>query len=240
MRSIWLTAIVLVALCTAPAAAARNQVTVLLATSVTGVAPKTMTAPQWKAVVVDYVDANKVIDYKGDGLPTVAQCKAAGAVYALNAVFDVAPKLPGIAYDPDRTYATARFDRVNCITGEVTPTQVVRVSSDPLSQTDAGDYEPNVDLIWNRTIRGQLGHASIALAGVARITQINGTDVLIDAPGMKIFPGMVLRVNADGNGKPRPPVELTVTDMSGKLIAASFNPKEPNPPHVGDFIETAR
>ena len=234
--SVALAALLLVAT-VVPAAAARNPVTVLLATRVAPTAPESMTPALWRQIVSDYIDASTIAAYKGDDMPSLDACRAAGAVIAMTATFDGVARLPGIGNDPDRKYGVARFERLNCLTGAPMPAQVVRVTSDP--PTEAGDFD-TPDNIWNRTIRAQLAHEGFALTGIARIVRVDRLDAYIDAPGLKFVTGQVIRAFVDRDGKTRAPVELVVGEMVGKLYVASFDRKSSPPPRVGDFIEAAR
>lgn len=229
-------AVLIVVAAIQPASAARNPVTVLLASRLTPTAPKSMTPLLWRQIVSDYVDASTIATYKGDDTPSLESCRAAGAAIAMVATFDGAPRLPGIANDPGRTYGIARFDRLNCLTGVAMPPQVVRVSSDP--PTEAGDFEVP-DNVWNRTIRAQLAREGFALTGIARIVRIDRLDAYIDAPGLRFVTGQVIRAFVDHDGKARPPVELVVGERVGKLFVATFDRKSAPPPHAGDFVEAA-
>jgi hypothetical protein len=227
----------------APAAGRRTSpVTVLVAASVAESARRTMPPALWTRLVTDYVNASKVVPFTGTGAPTREDCRAANAVFAVNATFELAPRLPGTAQDSDRKYAIAHITLLNCITGTVAPERAVRFESDPLSNANAGDFEPNVEFTWARPVRDRLAHDQLELAGVARITRVEGPFLYIDGVGSSITLNMVMRVFADKNGQPRKPVEMVVTDLNGRFIQATYDTMQPGvvPPQPGDYVEPVR
>ncbi|GAC1598167.1 MAG: hypothetical protein NVS3B28_30100 [Candidatus Velthaea sp.] len=228
----------------APAAAARRvaPVTILVAANVAEAARRTMSPELWARLVSDYVSASKVVQFSGAAAPTREDCRAAGAAYAVNATFELMPRLPGLAQDTDRKYGLARIDLLNCITGTATPTHVVRLESDPLSRANEGDFEPNVEITWARAVRDRLGREPLELTGVARITRVDGPFVYIDGLNTNFTVNQVLRDFADKDTRPRPELELVISDINGKVIQAVWNPQAPGvvPPKAGDYVEPAR
>jgi len=214
-------------------------VTVLIAATVADSAKRTMPPALWARLIADYVNASKVVPFTGTGAPTREDCRAAGAVYLVNASFELAPRLPGAAQDSDRKYATARIDLLNCITGLASPTRNVRFESDPLSNANAGDFEPNVEFTWARPVRDRLARETLELSGVARIVRIDGPFLYIDGAGSSIVINQVLHIFADKNAQPRSPVEMVVTDTNGRFIQATYDTLKPGIvlPQVGDFVE---
>jgi len=242
MRRLACALLVLSLVCSAghPAAAARRvaPVTILVGATVAEGARRTMSPDLWTRLVTDYVSASKVVPFTGTGAPTIADCKAANAAYAVNATFEIMPRLPGLAQDTDRKYGIARIDLLNCITGTATPTKVVRLESDPLSISNAGDFEPNVEITWARAVRDRLGREPLELTGVARVTRIDGPFVYIDGLNTTLTLNQVLRDFADKDTHARPPLELVIVDISGKVVQAAWN-AQPGviPPKVGDYVE---
>jgi len=229
-------------LVTGPAAAAGRRtapVTVLVAAAVADSARRTMPPALWARLVGDYANASKIIPFTGTGPATRADCRAASAVFLVNATFELAPRLPGTAQDSDRKYAVAHIDLMNCITGATVPQRTVRFESDPLSNANAGDFEPNVEFTWARAVRDGLARQPLELAGVARITRVEGPFLYIDGVGSSITLNMVMRAFADKNGQPRVPLEMVVTDINNKFIQATYDTMRPGmvPPQPGDYVE---
>jgi hypothetical protein len=216
-----------------------SPVTVLVAATVADSAKRTMPPTLWLRLITDYVNASKVIPFTGAAAPTRDDCRAAGALYLVNATFELAPRLPGAAQDSDRKYATARIDLLNCLTGVASPTRNVRFESDPLSNANAGDFEPNVEFTWARPVRDKLARETLELSGVARIVRIDGPFLYIDGAGSSITVNQILHIFADKNAQARPPVEMVVTDTNGRFIQATYDTLKPGivQPQVGDFVE---
>jgi hypothetical protein len=219
-----------------------SPVTVLVAANVADSARRTMPPALWARLVADYVNANKVVPFTGTGAPTREDCHAANAAFAVTANFELAPRLPGTAQDSDRKYAIAHITLMNCITGTIAPERTVRFESDPLSNANAGDFEPNVEFTWARPVRDRLSREQLELAGVARVTRVDGPFLYIDGIGSSITLNMVMRAFADKNGQPRTPVEMVVTDINGRLIQATYDTMIPGvvPPKPGDYVEPVR
>ncbi|GAC1406965.1 MAG: hypothetical protein NVSMB64_13240 [Candidatus Velthaea sp.] len=228
-----------------PATAAGRRivpVTILVGTSVAEPARRTMSADLWARLVTEYVSASKVVTFAGAAAPTRDECRAAGAAYAVNATFELMPRLPGLAQDTDRKYGIARIDLLNCSTGTATPTHVIRLESDPLSRANEGDFEPNVEITWGRAVRDRLAREPLELTGVARIVRVDGPFVYIDGLNMTLSVNQVMRDFADKDSRPRPELELVISEVNGKLIQAVWNPQTPGlaAPKIGDYVEPVR
>jgi hypothetical protein len=162
---------------TAPALGAGRgvePVTVLVATTVGENARRTMPPELWQKLIDSFVYARSVVHFTGTGTPTIGDCKAAKAAYAVTAQFDLSPRLPGLGQDPDRKYAMARVTLLNCITGVASPERTFQFESQPLSQAQAGDFEPNESETWTRTVQSRMGKLALepgGLAGAARATR---------------------------------------------------------------------
>jgi len=174
------TALLLAALicCAAPAYGAGRgvePVTVLVATTVGENARRTMPPELWQKLVDGFVYARNIVHFAGTGTPTIGDCKAAKAAYAVTAQFDLAPRLPGLGQDPDRKYAMARVTLLNCITGVASAERTFQFESQPLTQAQAGDFEPNESETWSRTVQTRLGKLALepgGLAGARRATRV--------------------------------------------------------------------
>ena len=224
---------------TGPAAAASRPklpVSVLIVIDVVEDAQQTMPAALWRRIVVDYVGARSSTAEDGTALPESDRCRAAHALYAVFASFERAPRLPGLAQEPDRAYALARFTVRNCVTGLVSPAKTVRLQSDPLSDADRGDFEPNAERTWDRSVRADLARDPLLLAAVARVVSIDGGVVLLESGGGFSI-SQVLRDFADGDAHTHPPIELVVLDVGGKYVRASVTGA--GTPRVGDYVEAA-
>jgi hypothetical protein len=236
-----------------PAAAAQRAAlpaTVLVTVFVGENATRTMPQALWRKLASEYVGARTVTAEDGPALADEAHCRSAHALYAVLATFERATRLPGLAQDTDRAYGVARFTVRNCVSGIVLPTKTVRLESDPLSEADRGDFEPNAERTWERSVRAALARNPLAFApaaagpagsgppagAVGRIIRVDGAVVFID--GGKFSVNQVLRVFADRDARPRAePIELIVLDVSGKYAQCSVIGNLT--PRVGDYVEPA-
>jgi hypothetical protein len=121
--------------------------TVILSATVGSSAVDVMPQRTWRALVAASLGARKVVVDEDPTLADEARCRAAHASHAVLATFDRAPRLPGMAQDPDRVYAIARIAVRNCATGAVLPLRVITIESDP------GTHQ------WERSVRAALGRA---------------------------------------------------------------------------------
>jgi hypothetical protein len=172
-------ALLLAALCVSfvPAQGAGRgvePVTVLVASTVGENARRTMPPELWQKLIDTFVYARNIVHFTGTGTPTIGDCKAAKAAYAVTAQFDLSPRLPGLGQDPDRKYAIARVTLLNCITGVASAERTFHFESQPLSQAQAGDFEPNESETWTRTVQTRMGKLALepgGLVGAARATR---------------------------------------------------------------------
>ncbi|MDB5026369.1 MAG: hypothetical protein JWO66_58 [Candidatus Eremiobacteraeota bacterium] len=236
MRLLSPLAVALAAAFVAPAAAAPAgpPTTVLLVADVGENVQRSMPKALWRQLAADYVGSRKVILEEGTVLPDAARCRDAHVTYAVLATFDRATRLPGFAHDTDRAYGIARFTVRNCVTGTVSPTKTLRVESDPLPPSDRGELEVVGERTWERAIRRALSREPLVLNAVARVVRIeNGVLFLESADRFALH--QLLRDFADPTGKPHPPIELVVLDMTGKFVQAGL--VGAGSPHVGDYVE---
>ncbi|HEV3086663.1 MAG TPA: hypothetical protein VGX96_05505 [Candidatus Elarobacter sp.] len=258
MRLPLLAAVLAVALAGPAAAAPRVTVpgTVLIVADVGESAQRSMPAALWRKLVTDYVGARTTTAEDGTALPDEAHCRSSHALYAVFATFERAMRLPGLAQDPDRVYGVARFTVRNCVTGTVSPAKTVRIESDPLSEADRGENEPNAERTWERAIRSTFARdplvfspaapaapaATIATVApvvrngpVARIARIDNTGFVFIERGGSFSMNQLLRDFADSEAKPHPPIELVVVEVGPKYVMASIIGK--GTPHIGDLVE---
>ncbi len=254
MRLLSLAAAVLVAALAAPAGAApRVPAQVLIVADVDESAQRSMPAELWRKLVVDYVGARAASAEDGTALPDEARCRGAHALYAIFATFERALRLPGVPQDPDRVYGIARFTVRNCVTGVVAPVKTVRVESDPLSETQRGDFEPVSERTWDRAIRATLARNPLSLpvdsatataagattdvsAVVGRVIRVeNGLVYIQTSAGFHA--DQTLRDYADRDAKPHPPIDLVVVAVSGKYVTATV--VGDGTPRAGDYVAVA-
>lgn len=141
--------------------------TVIVTATVGSNAADVMPQKLWRSLVAASVAARRTVV---DDEPTIAdeaRCRAAHAAYAVLATFDRAPRLPGLAQDPARTYGIARFTVRNCATGALLPQRVVEIESDPAAQTERGET-PSPTSLWERPIHAALGHSILTPSGLPR------------------------------------------------------------------------
>ncbi|MBV9439268.1 MAG: hypothetical protein JOZ24_04675 [Candidatus Eremiobacteraeota bacterium] len=207
---------------------------VLVTLAVGPTAVHTMPPALWRKLVLDYLGAGGATTEEGATLADEARCRAAHAVYAVLAVFDRATRLPGLAQDSDRAYAVARFTVRNCLNDTVLPVKTIALESDPLSEADRGDIEPNAERTWERSVRAALARNPL-IKPVARIAKVGNGVVFIEPNGGAFQVDQLLQGIADERIPPRPPLKLVVIEL-GKLVQAMVVSGDP---HVGDFVEAA-
>lgn len=218
-----------------PAAARTAPVKVLVGATVADTARATMSPALWVKMIDDWVGATTVAFPSGP--PTLADCKAAGADYAVSAPFELRPRLPGMPNPMSgRVAARSHIVITNCFTGNVAYDQTVNFDSDP-SPAGAGDFESTPEITWSKNVPSTLARYPVFFPHVARITQVRGPIALVDLHD-DIKPGDVLRVFAGPDHKAKGPIYLTVTQIRGKFAEAMFStlPGAPQP-GVGDFVE---
>ena len=197
-------------------------------------AQRTMPASLWRKLAVEYVGARSVTAEDGTALPDDAHCRSDHALYAVLATFERAMRLPGFAQDTSRAYGIARFTVRNCVTGTVSPTKMVRIESDPIS--DERDRDLSAEHTWERAARTTLALDPLVLSAVARIVRIdNGIVFLENGGGFSI--NQVLHV-VDLGSTPQAPIQLVVLENTGKYAQASVIGK--GTPRVGDYVEAVK
>ncbi|HEX3549317.1 MAG TPA: hypothetical protein VHT53_03030 [Candidatus Elarobacter sp.] len=139
---------------------------VLLVTDVGDGAQGTMPAALWRKLAIEALHARTTAAESGTALPDAAQCRGAGAEYAVLATFDRALRLPGLAQDPGRAYAIARITVRDCATGEVA-TKAIRIESDPIAPLERGDPEASAPRVWDRAVRAAFARDPIVFGARA-------------------------------------------------------------------------
>ena len=252
-----LAALVLAAV--APAAAAPHgsaPAAVLVVTDVGESAQRSMPAALWRKLAAAYV-GRSVNAEDGTALPDEARCRSANAQYAVLATFERAMRLPGLALDTDRAYGIARFTVRDCMTGAVALVKTVRIESDPLPIADLHE-DANAAQAWERAVRATLARepsllprepqaaatapavgvaAETVTAAPARVVRVD-SDVVVLRTSTGFSVNQVLRDVADASGKPHPPFELVVVELSGKYVLARVAGN--HTPRPGDYVEAAR
>jgi len=236
----------LVAAALAVSAPARGTpITVLVAAPVGEGAQQTMPATLWLRLVSDYVGPAKVVPDVESTMPDQERCRAAHAAYALLATFDRAPRLPGTAQDTDRAYAVARFTLRNCATGVVSPPKIVRLESDPVDGSDRTGDAAAAERQWSRAVHAALARDPLALvkaavaqtvAPAARVSRVR--DGVVFFEGATAFTArQVLFDYADANGQAHVVVQLVVTEVERKYVAAIVLGR--GTPHAGDYVSAS-
>jgi hypothetical protein len=206
-------------------------------------AQRTMPGTLWRKLVAAYLGAPLAAVEDGSALPDDARCRSAHAAYAVLATFDRAVRLPGFAQDTDRAYGVARFTVRNCLTGVIAPTKIVRVESEPLAESARSEGDAAVAAaMWQRAVQVSFAHDPLVLAPppppvrTARITNIvDGIVYLEHGDGFTL--NQFLRDYADRNAHPHAPIQLIVTEITRRYVAASV--VGTGTPRVGDYVDTA-
>ena len=238
-RLMALSSIVALVLCgawTSFALARAAPVRVLVAATVSDTAKATMSPEVWKHLIGDYVNA-EVAPFAG-GAPTIDDCRRAKAAFMVAATFDTMPQLPGIALPKDRLSARSHIVGTNCITGNVTFDHVIQLVSNPIAIANQGDLEPVAEIRWQKSVHDTLARNPITLARIARIVKVDGPFCFIEfPPGSNVVPGNTFRIFADKDSVKRPPIMLTITDMTGKFAQCLYDAANGSVPAVGDLVE---
>jgi hypothetical protein len=209
--------------------------TVIVSATVAGAATDTMPVKLWRKLVVDAVAPRTVVPDDEPSIADDARCRAAHAAYALLATFELAPRLPGLAQDPVRTYAIARVTVRNCATGTALPARVIPLESDPTAEPARGETEPNAARLWERPVRAALGHDAL-IAQTMRVVSVRKGIVLIERFGTFGI-NQVLRATPAPSSPARAAYELVVTDVTAKYLQATVLGR--GDPRPGDTIEAA-
>jgi hypothetical protein len=208
-------------------------VTATVGSSATDVMPQKL----WRRLVVDSLAARTTIFDEEPTIADEARCRAAHAGYAVLATFDRAPRLPGLAQDPDRVYAIARFTVRNCASGALLPPRVVALESDPSAQAARGET-PSPASAWERPVRAALGHAILAAPRPPpHVVAVHGATVVLDRSDNFGVNQVLVGTPPAGASPPRAPYELVVTEIQSRQILATVVGK--GQPRAGDTVEAA-
>ncbi len=197
-----------------------------------------MSQALWTKDVNAYVGGN-VIPFAGDAAPTLADCKAAGADYAIAAPFDLRPSLPGMSNASGRVAARSHLVVTNCI-GETTALdQTVMFESDVPSIASDGDFDSVPETTWARGVPAALARVPLTFERIAHVMQITSPLALVDIKAGSIHPGDALRDFAYADHRIRKaPIIMTVTQTFGKYLEVMFSSLG-DKPSVGDLVEPA-
>ena len=154
----------------------------LVATGVTGRAQSVMPTALWKRYVEAYVGGD-VVPFEGDGVPTLADCRAAKAELLVYAPFDLRARLPGLANATgDRVAAGAHIVAQNCITDETVFDRIVSFASDPPGDDNAGDFEIDPEAAWGHEVPQTLARVRFDRTDLARVSPPLPPDVVVASP----------------------------------------------------------
>ncbi len=220
----------------APAHAAGSPLRVLVWAIVAESARNTMSQALWTKDVNAYVGGN-VIPFAGDVAPTLADCKAAGADYAIAAPFDLRPSLPGLANANGRVAARTHLVVTNCIAGSTSLDQAVMFESDVPSIASDGDFDSVPEVTWAHGVPAALAKVPLAFERIARVMQITSPLALVDIKAGSIHAGDALRDFAHADRSLRKtPIIMTVTQTFDKYLEVMFSSLG-DKPGVGDLVE---
>ncbi len=218
------------------ARAAKGPIRVLVWAVVAEPARYTMSPELWSKDIAAYVGGN-AIAFAGPNDPTVADCRAAGADYAVVAPFALRPKLPGMANSGDRIAAQTHLVVVNCITGSTTLDRVVFLESDPPTHATEGDLDGVPEITWAHGLPGTLAKNAVVFERIARIVQITPPLALVDLRAGRVRVGDGLRDFAHADHSVRPsPIALTVTQIFDRYVEVMFS-STGDRPATGDLVE---
>jgi hypothetical protein len=213
---------------------AKAPVRVLAGAPVSDDARLVMPQSLWGKLVADWIGAVQLVTFPS-GVPTLADCKAAGADFAVGAPFGLRPRLPGMPNSPGRVAARTEITITNCLTGTVVYAQTISIDSEPPPDSSA-DPDSAAQALWSKDVPETLAKYPAFFSRIARIVNVQPPNALVDLNGAK--PGDVMRVYASSTGKPRPPIYLTVKRQLGKNAEVTFSPGSGGAqPAVGDFVE---
>jgi hypothetical protein len=173
--------------------------------------------------------------------PDLAACRSAGATYAVHAAFATAVDPERARALPGRTLGVVDAVVVNCVTGTTTATVHVPVASDPPTAATEGDYEASDDVTW-RSLGTQLARTRLPIAQLTRVARVDGPYVYVavdDARAYRV--GQILRIYADAQAQPKPPIDLTISEIDGDTLQTlSATANATNVVRVGDYAEPVR
>jgi len=220
----------------APTRAAGSSLRILVWAVVAEPARNTMSQALWTKDVNAYVGGN-VIPFAGDAAPLLADCKAAGADYAIAAPFDLRPSLPGLANANGRVAARTHLVVTNCIAGTTSFDQTVMFESDVPSIASDGDFDSVPEVTWARGVPATLAKLPLTFERVARVIKINSPLALIDIKLGSVHAGDALRDFAHADRSLRKaPIIMTVTQAFDKYLEVMFSSLGETP-NVGDLVE---
>ncbi len=209
----------------APARAAGSSLRILVWAVVAEPARNTMSQALWTNDVNAFVGGN-VILFAGDAAPSLSDCKAAGADYAIAAPFDLRPSLPGLANANGRVAARTHLVVTNCIAGTTSLDQTVTFESDVPSIASDGDFDSVPEITWARGVPATLVKLPLTFERVARVIE----------PG-SVHTGDALRdfAHADRSSR-KAPIIMTVTQAFDTYLEVMFSSLGEKP-NVGDLVE---
>lgn len=219
-----------------PGLAAGSALRVLVWAVVAEPARNTMSQALWTKDIDAYVGGN-VIPFAGDAAPTLADCRAAGADYAIAAPFDLRPSLPGMANASGRVAARSHLVVMNCIGGTTALDQTIMFESDVPSVASDGDFDSVPEITWAHGVPAALAKVPLTFERIARVMQITSPLALIDIKAGSIHPGDALRDFAHADRSMRKtPIVMTVTQTFEKYLEVMFSSLG-DKPSVGDLVE---
>ena len=211
-----LLAALLAATATAPLAARVSPVRVLVYAPVTDAARSTMSPGLWTKMVTDYVNA-RAEAFAGDAPPTLADCRAAHA---------------------DFMVAFSHFVFTNCVTGRVVYDRRIELESEPGNQPE-GDLDSVPEISWSKSVPATLAKYPVYFPRVSRVIQVTPPLAMVDLRN-EVKAGDELRIYAGADRSPKGPIELVVTQVTGRYAQVLYSTVVGGPlPAVGDYVEPA-
>ena len=230
-------AAVLAGTATAPLAARVSPVRVLVYSPVSESGRSTMSPALWAKMVSDYVNARSV-PFAGDAPPTVDDCRNAHADFMVWAPFDLRPRLPGMPSSSGRVAAVTHLVFTNCVTGRVVYDQRIGLESQPENQPE-GDLESVPEISWSKSVPATLAKYPVYFPRVSRIIQVTPPLAMVDLRN-EVKPGDELIVYAGADRASKGPIELVVTQITGRYAQVMYSTVDGSlPPAVGDYVEPA-
>lgn len=221
---------------TLPASAAGSPIRVLVWAPVAEAARETMSQALWTKYVDAYVGGN-VLPHAGPSEPTLADCRKAGADYAVVAPFELRPHLPGMQNASGRIAARTHVVVTNCITGTTSLDQPIALVSDTPSNASDGDFESAPEITWAHGVPAALAKVPLVFERVARIFSLSAPLALVDMKLGSVRVGDGLRDFAYADHRMRAtPILMTVTQVFEKYLEVLF-PSNGDRPSLGDLVE---
>jgi hypothetical protein len=219
-----------------PSHAREAALKVLVGTSVADNALGTIAPPLWHKYVLASLGGYQVLPFEGPSVPTLDDCRRAGAEYVLQALFELRPQLPGLPNAASgRIAARARERVIDCVSGDVVADKIVDFESDPPSGAPDPDATPIGP--WDREIPATLARRRIVLERPARIVFVAQPLAHVNFRGATLHPGDVLQDVANARNVHRAqPIVLTVTQVYDDYVEVIFDASGDHP-NVGDLVE---